>query len=98
MGRKRNQGKARKAAKAKAREEQTMEMVAARMQQMPCKHGADRLSLKEFSNCIKFTLSFAVKFYDEFGHQLSMRFSGARDATIDQFAEKCGVILPRWKW
>ena len=86
MGRKRNQGKARKAAKEKAREEKAIDLVAKRMQQLPCRHGAELLSLKELRNCVEFVLLFTDRFY-ACGPQLPKRLSEAKNATWDEYAD-----------
>jgi hypothetical protein len=86
MGRKRNQGKARKAAKDKAQVEQLIESTAKRMQRMPCRHGAEHLSLEEIRNCFQFVLLFAERFY-ACGPQLPERLSGAKNATFDKYPD-----------
>ena len=93
MGRKRIQGKARKAAKEKAREakekareEKAIELMALKMQQLSCRHGAEHLSLEELRNCIQFVLVFADRFY-ACGPHLPIRLSEGTNDTMDEFAD-----------
>ena len=86
MGRKRIQGKTRKAAKEKAREEKAIELTALTMQQLPCRHGAELLSLKELRNCVQFMLLFTDKFF-ACGPQLPKRLVDAKNATWDEYAD-----------
>ena len=93
MGRKRNQGKARKAAKEKAkaakekaREEKAIELMALKMQQQPCRHGAEHLSLEEIRNCVRFVLLLSDRFF-ACGPHLPKRFSEGKNATEDKYPD-----------
>eukprot|EP00985_Skeletonema_marinoi_P018048 scaffold10022_cov156-Skeletonema_marinoi.AAC.5 len=102
MGRKRNQGKARKAAKAKAREgakenvgnNQTtngqQQPLAPQMEQLQvCGHGLNLMS-KAVTNCTLFIGAFEDAFRckaDKDGDSLSSCLIAAEDATKDEFAE-----------
>ena len=91
VSRKKAAAKARKAAKAKAREEQAKETLAAQMRQLSCKHGADPLCLENDSICIQFVRAFvkasneAVKKHSD--RLFLNRLLDAQSATTDEFAD-----------
>ena len=96
MGRKRNQGKARKEAKAARRGEQELQKLynfyAMLRTGLPCSHGADAGSFSSISTDICFHL--ATRFEGAFSsaskdsdRSLWEMIEGARDATMDEFSE-----------
>ncbi len=108
VSRKKAAGKARKAAKAKAREEaeekernnqsikanEIEEALLDVMQQMPCKHGFDLLSLEALKFrgiCFQFVTALAKKFGEATrsrgDHALSALIKTARNATMDEYAD-----------
>ena len=90
VSRKKAAAKARKAAKAKAREEQAKERTTAQMQQVKvsCKHGAEPLSLKRNSIVFQFVRAFAIKVDEaEDDSNVARCLVNAHSATLDEFAD-----------
>ena len=92
VSRKKAAAKARKAAKAKAREEQAKEMLAARFAKLPCHHGADPHVLNVDSIVFQCVHTFGKVFNEDCDGGGSVIFlmrylSAARTASIDKFAE-----------
>ena len=103
MGRKRNQGKARRAAKAKAREEEEagergyinqaansseQSSSLALQGQMLCTHGFDPVvSTNNFPAGQKFVAKFRSSFIEATVDELSECFEAAVNATMDEFAD-----------
>ena len=91
VSRKKAAAKARKEVKAKAREEQAKEMLATRMQQLPCKHGVDPLSLNVNSIVFQFVHTFRKGFNEavERSDQSNSEnfLIAAKKATMDEFAD-----------
>ena len=89
VSRKKAIANARKAAKAKAREEQAKEMLAKRMQRPPCKHNADPICLKVDSTVFQFVYAFR-KAFNEAIERSDLRKNfliTAKNATMDKFAD-----------
>ena len=88
VSRKKAAAKARKAAKAKAREEQAKEMVAAQMRQLSCQHGADPQLLNTDNIVFQCVHTFGKVFNEAENHgELSSSLLAARAATSDEFVE-----------
>ena len=106
MGRKRNQGKARKAAKAKAQQEaeergnnqtiqERLSPLAAQVQR--CQHG---ISVPETDISFRFIIAFCKSFLAARGDNLSIMdcLEAAENDTTNEFLPTCGAILPKWRW
>ena len=85
VSRKKAAAKARKAAKAKAREEQVHERVMTRIQRLPCKHGIDPLSSQKDSIVFRFVRVFQEVFSR--GGDVGECLTDAKNATMDKFVE-----------
>ena len=87
VSRKKAAAKARKAIKAKARDEQVQGMLATRMEGLPCTHGADTLSLKKDSIVFQFVHAFGKVFNEAVKRGDLHDLATAKNATINEFVE-----------
>ncbi len=89
VSRKKAIANARKAAKAKAREEQAKKVVATQIRKLSCKHGADPICLKVDSTVFQFVYAFR-KAFNEAIERSDLRKNfliTAKNATMDEFAD-----------